>query len=90
MERFLRAAITRHERVVFPKKGQMTMDKLKGMAGDFSGIQDQLKDINFPASKDEVLRQLEQKGVPSQVLDKVRNADTSQFDSVDEVMAKIR
>ncbi|HYH12022.1 MAG TPA: DUF2795 domain-containing protein [Thermomicrobiales bacterium] len=66
------------------------MDKLKDMAGDFSGLQDQLKGIDFPASKDEVLRQLEQKGVPSQVIDKVRSADTSQFDSVDEVMAKVK
>lgn len=66
------------------------MDKIKGMMGDSAGLQDQLKDINFPASKDEVLRQLEQKGVPSQVIDRVRDADTSQFDSAEEVMAKIR
>jgi hypothetical protein len=66
------------------------MDKLKDMAGDFSGLQGQLQDISFPASKDEVLRQLEQKGVPSQVLDKIRDVDTSQFDSVDDVMSKIK
>lgn len=66
------------------------MDKIKGMMGDSAGLQDQLKDINFPASKDEVLRQLEQKGVPSQVIDKVRDADTSQFASAEEVMAKMR
>lgn len=66
------------------------MDKIKGMMGDSAGLQDQLKDINFPASKDEVLRQLEQKGVPSQVIDRVRDADTSQFASAEEVMAKIR
>lgn len=66
------------------------MDKIKGMMGDSAGLQDQLKDINFPASKDEVLRQLEQKGVPSQVIDRVRDADTSQFASAEEVMAKMR
>ena len=67
------------------------MDKFKDKANDLmgSGIGSQLKDINFPASKDEVLRQLEQKGVPSQVLDKVRNADTSQFDSVDDLKKKV-
>lgn len=68
------------------------MDNLKKKAGDMmgsGGIDDQLKDINFPASKDEVLRQLEQKGVPSQVTDKVRNADTSQFDSVDDLKSKV-
>jgi hypothetical protein len=67
------------------------MDKFKDKASDMmgSGIGDQLKDINFPASKDEVLRQLEQKGVPSQVLDKVRNADTSRFDSADDLKSKV-
>jgi fumarylacetoacetate (FAA) hydrolase family protein len=67
------------------------MDKFKDKASDMmgSGIGDQLKDINFPASKDEVLRQLEQKGVPSQVLDKVRGADTSQFDSADDLKSKV-
>lgn len=67
------------------------MDKFKKMANDVmgSGIADQLKDINFPCSKDELLSQLEQKGVPSQILDKVRSVDTSQFDSVDDVKNKV-
>lgn len=67
------------------------MDKFKNMANDAmgSGISDQLKDINFPCSKDELLSQLEKKGVPSQVLDKVRDANTSQFDSVDDVKSKL-
>lgn len=65
------------------------MDKLKNMAGDASGIKDKLKDMNFPASKDQVCSHLEEKGVPSQVVDKIRNADTSQFDSPDDVMSKM-
>ncbi len=67
------------------------MDKLKdlGNAAQGGGIDSQLQDISFPASKDQVLRQLEQKGVPSQVLDRVRSADTSQFDSVDDLKAKV-
>lgn len=67
------------------------MDKFKQMAGDAmnSGIGSQLKDINFPCSKDELLAQLEQKGVPSQVLDRVRDADTSQFNSASEVRDRI-
>lgn len=66
------------------------MDNIKGMADDAmnSGFDEQLKDINFPASKDEVCRQLEQKGVPDQVVDKIRNANTSQFDSVDDLKSK--
>ena len=67
------------------------MDRLKKMAGDAmdSGIGSQLKDINFPCSKDELLAQLEQKGVPGPVLDRIRDTDTSRFDSVAEVRNKI-
>ena len=67
------------------------MDNLKNKASEMmgGGLGDQLKDINFPASKDEVLRQLEQKGVPSQLLDKVRGVDTSRFDSVDDLKSKV-
>lgn len=68
------------------------MDSLRNRASDMmgsGGIGEQLKDINFPASKDEVLRQLEQKGVPGPVIDKVRNADTSQFNSVDDLRSKV-
>ena len=66
------------------------MDMFKDKANDLknSGIGNQLKDISFPASKDEVLRQLEQKGVPSQMLDRVRNVDTNQFDSLDDLKAR--
>jgi hypothetical protein len=69
----------------------ITMDMFKDKANDLmgSGIGDQLKDINFPASKDDVLRQLEQKGVPSQVLDRVRDVDTSRFDSLDDLKQKV-
>jgi hypothetical protein len=68
------------------------MDMFKDKANDLMGsgrLDSQLKDINFPASKDEVLRQLEQKGVPSQILDRVRDVDTSQFDSVDDLKSKV-
>jgi hypothetical protein len=69
----------------------VTMDKFKDKMDDLkgSGIGSQLDDINFPASKDEVLRQLEQKGVPNQVLDRVREVDTGRFDSVDDLKSKV-
>jgi hypothetical protein len=80
-----------HEYVVSEPKGAV-MDKLKKLGDSFGGggLEDQLKDIQFPASKDEVVRQLEQKGVPGPVVDKIRDVDTSQFDSVDEVVAKVK
>ncbi|HWV25042.1 MAG TPA: DUF2795 domain-containing protein [Thermomicrobiales bacterium] len=67
------------------------MDRFKKMAGDAmnSGIADQLKDIDFPCSKDELLDQLQKKGVPNQIIDKVRNVDTSRFDSIEDVKSKV-
>lgn len=68
------------------------MDSLKNLGNQFSGdqVKQQLQGIQFPASKDEVIRQLEAKGVPSMVTDKLRDVDTSQFDSPDEVVAKVK
>lgn len=67
------------------------MDKFKKMKDDVmgSGVGKQLEGINFPCSKDELLSQLEKKGVPSQIRDKVRDVDTSQFDSVEDVKKKV-
>lgn len=66
------------------------MDNLKNKANDMmgGGIESQLKDLDFPCSKDQLLSQLEKKGVPSQLLDKIRDTDTSKFDSVDDVKKK--
>jgi len=49
-----------------------------------------LKDLHFPASKDDICSQLEQKGVPHPLIDKVKNADVSQFNSVDDVLSKVK
>jgi hypothetical protein len=67
------------------------MDMFKNKANDLmgAGVADQLKDINFPASKDEILRQLEQKGVPGPVIDKVRDVDTSRFENLEDLRAKV-
>jgi hypothetical protein len=67
------------------------MDMFKDKAKDLmdSGVADQLKDISFPASKDEILRQLEEKGVPGAVTDKIRETDTSRFENLEDLRAKV-
>jgi hypothetical protein len=67
------------------------VDRHKNLGNQFGGdqVKEQLQGIQSPASKDEVIRQLEQKGVPGMVTDKLRDLDTSQFDSADEVVAKV-
>jgi len=54
--------------------------------GDLQGL---IGDIKFPASKDEIVNQLQQKGAPSQVTDKLKNLDASQFSSADELKSKL-
>ena len=66
------------------------MDRLKDMASNAGGLGDQLKGINFPISKDDLVNQLSQKGVPSQVTDRLKGASTDQFTSQDDVMDKVK
>lgn len=62
-------------------------DKMKDMANDMIGgkLSEYTDGLNFPASKDEVLSHLERKGAPDMVLDRLRDVDTSRFDSFDEL-----
>jgi len=56
---------------------------------DMSNMQDLIGDLKFPASKDQIMSQLQQKGAPSQVTDKLKNLDISQFSSVDDLRSKL-
>ncbi len=65
-------------------------DKVKDMASNAGQYKDMLQGINFPASKDELVAQLQQKGADSGMLDKVKGASKEQFDSPDDVMNAIK
>ena len=56
---------------------------------DMSNMQNLIGDLKFPASKDQIMSQLQQKGAPSQVTDKLKNLDISQFSSVDDLKSKL-
>ncbi len=62
-------------------------DKIQGLMG--SGVGKQLEGISFPISKENLLVQLEKKGVPGAVVNKVRKIDTTQYDSLDELKKKL-
>lgn len=67
------------------------MDNLKNKIGEMMGgkVDEQLNNLNPPSDKDEVAQQLEEKSVPSQVTDKVRELDTSQLPNVDDLASKL-
>ena len=66
------------------------MDRFKDMASDAmgSGLVDQLQEINFPASKGHVVSRLEEKGVPGEILDRVRNAEGTHFTTIEDLRSK--
>jgi len=66
------------------------MDQMKNAASAKMGnVDEMLKGIQFPASKDEVVNQLQQRGVPSQVLDKVKSANTDRFTNPQELKSML-
>ncbi len=67
------------------------MDNLKNKANDMVGgkLSEYTDGLNFPASKDEVLNHFEKKGAPGPVIDRLRDVDTSKFDSFDELKNKV-
>lgn len=66
------------------------MDNIKHTTNNTtgSGIEDQLRDINFPASKNHVVSRLEEKGVPSNIVDRVRNAEGTHFTTIEDLRLK--
>ena len=53
-------------------------------------LQQFLPNLDFPASKDEVLSTLQSNDAPQEVLDRVRNAQTDTFNSAEEVLQTVQ
>ena len=53
-------------------------------------LQQFLPNLDFPASKDEVLSTLQSNDAPQEVLDRVQNAQTDTFNSADEVLQTVQ
>jgi hypothetical protein len=50
-----------------------------------STLQRYLKDIHYPASKEEVASNTQGNGATQDLVDQIRNADIERFDSIEEV-----
>ena len=66
-----------------------------GNLGDLSNLaldqlQQLLPDVEFPASKDEVLSDLQSNDAPQEVIDQVRNSSKDTFDSADELLQTVQ
>jgi hypothetical protein len=69
------------------------MGQLKEMTGNMPGAvqtRDMLNDIKYPASKDELISQLQQKGVPPQAIGMLRGINVQRFTGPDDVISKVQ
>lgn len=57
---------------------------------DLSTLQQYLPNLNFPASKEEVVSTVQSNDAPQEVVDRVRNSGTDTFNSADEVLQAVQ
>ena len=66
-----------------------------GNLGDLSNLNleqltQYLPNLDFPASKDEVVSDLQSNDAPQEAVDRVKNSATETFNSADEVLQTVR
>ncbi len=68
------------------------MDRIKDMASGFNpaDLQKYVQDVNFPISKDDLMSQIQGKGAPSDMVDKIRNSDMAEFNGPQDVMSAVQ
>jgi Protein of unknown function (DUF2795) len=57
---------------------------------DLGQLTQYLPNLDFPASKDEVVSDLQSNDAPQEVVDRVRNSGNNTFNSADEVLQTVR
>jgi hypothetical protein len=57
---------------------------------DLGQLQQLVPNVNFPATKDEVLSDLQSNDAPQEVVDQVRNSSKDTFNSADEVLQTVQ
>jgi len=53
-------------------------------------LQQYLPDLSFPASKDEVVSQLENADAPQEMVEQIKNAGTETYNSAEEVLQSVQ
>jgi len=57
---------------------------------DLGQLQQYLPNLNFPASKDEVVSEVQNNDAPQEVVDQIRNSSKDTFNNADEVLQTVR
>ena len=57
---------------------------------DLGQLQQYLPNLNFPASKEEVVSNVQSNDAPQEVVDRIRNSGKDTFNSADEVLQTVQ
>ena len=57
---------------------------------DLGQLQQYLPNLNFPASKDEVISEVQNNNAPQEVIDQIKNSSTDTFNNAQEVLETVR
>jgi hypothetical protein len=57
---------------------------------DLEQITQYLPNLNFPASKDEVISEVQNNNAPQEVIDQIKNSSTDTFNNANEVLETVR
>jgi len=57
---------------------------------DLGQLQQYLPNLNFPASKEEVVSEVQSNDAPQEVVDRIRNSGKETFNSADEVLQAVQ
>jgi len=57
---------------------------------DLGQLQQFLPDVNFPASKEDVVSNLQSNSAPQEMVDQIKNAGSDTFNSADEVLQTVQ
>jgi hypothetical protein len=73
------------------KEEDMSLGNLGDLSNlDVGQLTQYLPNVNFPASKDEVLADAQSNDAPQEVLDGIRNSGKDTFNSADEVLQAVQ
>lgn len=57
---------------------------------DLGQLQQYMPNMDFPASKDEVISELQNNDAPQDMVDQIKNSSSDSFNNADEVLQKVR